>query len=197
MTVGGNPVKNEEGCAFKRFEYDGQNRMKKEIYADPSGRVSVGNGNFAMIRYAYDPDRENKISRVEYLNAEGGLTLNRELGYSYVAYEYKSAPNGQGEIVVERYYDPSQNPVRVSEYGYAVMQKDYDSRGQLAKETYYDETGVRINRKDYWVSGIRYSYADDGNVIGEWYLDLNDNVTKRADTGYAAVKYSYDNGRKI
>lgn len=193
----GEPVACERGYAIIAYGYDSLKRITDRQYFINDDIKYCVNGDYASVRNNYDSDLNDNIKSIEYLDANGELVKNKELGYAYV--EYTRTYEDQNEIICKKYFDADKQPVRLPKLGYAMVEEYYDNRNFLISEAYYDE-GVTPNktcRTDYGVAEIWYEYEDSGNKIRELYKDVGGNLVNRSDTGYAAVYWKYEGGKKI
>ncbi|WP_204791647.1 hypothetical protein, partial [Oscillibacter sp. CU971] len=190
----GNLVAGEQGCAVKRFEYDGQMRVIRESYWDGDGQSCRLTGGYAAVEYTYYSGEGQDLERTIYMDSNDLPAINRDLGCAMVCYEY-SGPNR--ETVRKSYYDRKGSLMALPDLGYAEVEQRYDSNGFLIQETFYNIKHAVACRIDIGAAKIRYEYGADGNLIRKSYWDQEDCAVSRRDTGYALVSQTFSNGRLV
>ena len=99
--------------------------------------------------------------------------------------------------VVEERFVASNGRLALSEDGYAVIRKKYDSAGNTIKVSYFDEKDKPVMVEKLGYSSMAMTYDENGKKTSETYFDANGGVVVKAGQEYAGLRYTYDEAGNI
>ena len=212
----GIPISNGVEVYRVRFEFDHDNRMKKQIedngvelwfqYDEKSDRVSrklLCKSGEICLRTFYHYDEEKNLSRL--VVDDGKRASEEDLeGVSERHIQQISYRDGKPENVEERYLDQGEESLlkraenHYSSTGQVILQELYDAENQLRRTLSYeyDESDRRICTTDSLGSTAMCSYDANGNVVEVWDEDQHqikqyDFVDRLIREGEVTCRYDY------
>ena len=134
-------------------------------------------------------DARGNLIEARFLDGNGELMMSgKGDGFARVTQHY----NANNQLDEQAYYDDEGNLVIAPEYGYAVRQREFDSKGNCVRISFYDDQGqLIINEKEGFASAT-YKYDDAGNIEEARYYDAAGDLFFREDLGYAWVTQKFD-----
>lgn len=128
------PACDANGIYAIRYELDSLGRPIKLRYLSNEGDTIHDNVGVAGKNYTYD--NYGNMSRVEYVNAQGKLTLN-EQAWAVL----KNISNEIGNIVTFMGYNSENKPCLCGVYGAYMVKSEFDKNGLIVKSEFYDING--------------------------------------------------------
>ena len=158
----GNPVNGPEGYAVIRYTYKGRDTTEMYFTADGAPFKTAG-GYFGRV---VSRDGKDRVSGIEYLDAEGNRTLN-SLGYGRVTMFF----NSFNELRTLKYFGMGKDPVVVPSLGYAMIEADYRGKS-MTLWSYLDDSGALTEGPDGYAAVYQKVNAKH-KVIRTWYTHAN------------------------
>ena len=160
LDADGNPVKNAEGYAKVRYDYDLSDITSAEkyfrYYLDEEGNPTQAlNDAWGQTMVYYPITRLHTLTYVD----RNGIAMMTKDGYATLEYE----EDENGNKPREWYYDEIHAAVNCAD-GYASVERGFDSEGRLISERYSDRYNRRTNNKDGVASWNGY-YDSEGNLV--------------------------------
>ncbi len=153
-------VRNSEGYASVRYEYDLTNASRVEkitkFYLDENGDpCAADNGAWGVLTLYYPAGRVHEVTFL----GENGDPTNSKDGYAILEYE----EDENGNRVWEGYYAQDHSQVNCAE-GYFSKESEYDSEGRLIAERYLDFHNKLTNNAE-GTAGWNGYYDAEGNLV--------------------------------
>ena len=216
-------VSEKEQFAYKVNHFE-QHRLTQEEYFDAEGNPYRGNRRYSRRVFAYtttglqkdiweyDQDQlvihkhityENgnsgRITREEYLDADGSLVLFDAVGYAYMENTYQ--PSEKGTIVRTEYHDANGNLMMVTASAgiqYAASENEYDQNGYHIRETLYDNRGSKVYSPTTGCYTLIVERDGRGNAVAWEFRDQNDQLVMSGNgKGYARVEKEYNSNNQV
>lgn len=213
----GQPAAGPDGYYSVKYTYKQNDTFEK--YYGKDGKPYRVNGGYYGRRV--QKDGKGNITEIEYLDADGNRTLNRQ-GYAMLTMSYF----GFGALRSVFYYNLYKKQVVVPSLGYASIVYEYSNKTMTGR-TYRDTKGnpVELNAgyaavkmktdKRFRLLSIRYDHAngkhatgpdgwfrcekkrdDKGRIISVKYYDEQEQLTDRG-AGYAWEGYEYEGDNTV
>ena len=99
--------------------------------------------------------------------------------------------------VVEERFVAANGRLALSEDGYAVIRKKYDSAGNTIRVSYFDEKDRPVVVESLGYSSMSMTYDENGKKTSETYFDANGGVVVKAGQEYAGLRYTYDEAGNV
>ena len=209
--------------AYKENTYE-HRRLSQEVYYGTDGKPCKGNRIYSKRTFeytpsglqqdirAYDQDRlvrhkhidyENgnsgRVTREEYLDADGHLTVYDDIGYAYKEIKYKST--GKGTLVRTEYHDADGNLQMISASSgirYAYTDNEYDPNGYQIRETLYDDQGIQVYSPSTGCYTLIAERDGRGNYTAWEFRDQNDQpMMNGEEKGYARTEKEYNRNNQV
>ena len=131
--------------------------------------------------------QDNDVTRTDYVDEEGRITIAAELGYSTII--IKKTVNTE----LESYYDDQGEPAIRRYLGYSSILREYDEKRNLTHITYMNKEGQPVMITDGYAAEKR-EYDINGYITAIYYYDLKNQPISTETYGYGRL-FEYENGR--
>lgn len=205
-------MKQNDGYAVWKSEYDLQGNRVKDELLDEQGKLCMTSLGYAVELYNYD-DKGNLLQNRYYdmdnrlVSVYGIAGYNHE--YDSRGNEIKSYPVGlNGKLSVNQYietykYDDLNNIIELAYWdggekpvihsnGYHKLVRKYNSKNQIIEQMYYGNDNDLMNLAGYNYAIEQYVYDQYGNVIDEFYFGKDKRAVKDQN-GVHHYSNEYDN----
>jgi hypothetical protein len=190
---GKTPVLHKQGNSGVNYAFDSCGRQTERWFVDPDGkRVPIEFG-YAGVRISYEPALGLAVG-IEYLNADGRLTLSSEgiAGYADTLDKF-------GNVIEHRYFGLDRKPATLTD-GSAGWRASYDSRGHRTSVEYIDAAGrLAVGSASRQEQYARRTFVNDplGRIMEEAYFGPAGEPIY-VGNGFAKVRYAFDdNGLNV
>ncbi len=180
----GKPATYAEGISVFKYEFDGHNRMIRQVLYDIDGEPIPAFGGVYYSTFEYD-SRGNESS-CRFWGKDGEAVMNEAQGASVVKSEYDS----MGNRTLLSFFDENEEPC-ISSYGYSSQEIAYDRFGNIVSIAFYDAEGKPLVNEREGVASFQKDYDKYGNVIEVREYDAEGNFMLNA-SGWAIQRLAYD-----
>ncbi|MDR1022789.1 MAG: serine/threonine protein kinase [Prevotellaceae bacterium] len=174
---------NGVGLAIKKFEYDSNDDWTKVAYFDTNGEPS-SDGNGCPIVVLDNDSYGNRIKE-SYFNVQDSLTLRSDCNVAGFAYTIE-----KGNRTRQAAFGIDGQPCYNGNYGFSIVENEYDENGYQIMEAYRDLEGNAVMRDDGYAA-VRVVNDFCGNALEKKYLDADGNACENTGS-YAKEVYEYD-----
>ena len=184
-------------------------RKKKQDILIGTLLLVVGSllGGFLMGRgTAPEPSREEDVIVTESAHPDDAAKDYTAMN----AVEASGEPTGSGKgytqivdimdnmrHVVEERFVAANGRLALSEDGYAVIRKKYDSAGNTIKVSYFDEQDKPVMVEKLGYSSLAMTYDENNKKTSETYFDADGAAVIKAGQEYAGLRYTYDEAGNV
>lgn len=168
-------IYNIDGVCMQRFEYNNNKQLKREMFLDPCGGLTIGPLGYAIADYQYD---DTRLTSITYYNAASALTTQQR-GYAKLHFEHNSA----GQCVRER-YENIYGEAGVLAWSYDKVTWVRDARGREILRSYFINNKACMGPEG--AHQVAYAYHDSGKIRAMAYYDTQDKLCfgKNNQAGY-------------
>lgn len=181
----GEPVNCMAGFSSLRQRFHDGRLVEMSAFAAnglPANALTMGSVHCLHLGY----DDMGNVSKVEFLDGGGELSVSPTLQYAYAELEYDN-----GNCVEMAVFDEDGNPIR-SYNNAACIRYEYDERGNAVVEKIYDENlEPGLNNMNY--SMMEADYDKYGNIVEQRSFGTDGEPVVNSD-GWAVKKMEYWRG---
>ena len=177
----GKPAANEDGYAFRRLGYDGQDNHSETAYLDTAGQPCLGEDK--THRWVKKFDARRNVLRWDFFGLHGEPIIGSG-GYAGIEVEY----NAQGQETRKTYLGVDGKPL-VQSFGYATYKQTFTASGQLERADYYDADGAKTLSENGYCA-FSNEYDPDGQLRARSWVGIP------GPTAYQTYAESYVDGWK-
>ena len=213
MDEAGNPKDCAAGYATLQRKMNRQHQIIRVWYEHADGTPAQGPDGWSRSEIERDPNNGGKITKIEYFDAQGGLTAAGGCAREEYAYRKDGQMkitrfDTQGNVIPfggdvvsvrrrikndllreETFLNEAGEPTALPE-GYAGATYSYNNAGQLTLVQYLDAAGEKTTcRQGY--SAVQNGWDAEGRLQSRTYLDVNGKPVNDL-TGVAVERYDYD-----
>ncbi|MFP4458041.1 MAG: TIR domain-containing protein [Candidatus Zixiibacteriota bacterium] len=211
----GKAIRDKKNVHMYEFDYYENGLLFSIIYYNKNRKRFLNKNDISGFKLKYN--RYSQITEIFLMNRHDELSLCAD-GYAAISFEYDSLyrvnkvlfRNDIGKIInlpdknyagfkIERnrfgqikrfvFIDIAENPI-VSDYGYAICERDYDISGNLIKSAFFDNKEAPVSTA-LGCHSVENLYDDDYNIIRRNFLDtLQNPVTNDAGFSFWTARYN-------